>query len=138
MPVQYCHPLKRTQKQHDPTMAQSVEKYKVCRSSSQDWIMSELLFLLLTTHGHIRDFPRDLIMERRLMNIHAYNLFMSSIFITYKFVFCCWQESQKHSLPKAIVAVSMFSCSNYMYMYVGLKLTLIRLDSWIVLAVFVV
>ena len=28
-----------------------------------------------------RAFPRDFIPERRLINIHTYNLFMSSIFI---------------------------------------------------------
>ena len=29
-----------------------------------------------------RAFPRDLIPERRLINIHAYNLVMSSIFVS--------------------------------------------------------
>ena len=37
-------------------------------------------------HFKIRAFPRDLIPKRRLINMHAYNVFMSSvssIFITY-------------------------------------------------------
>ena len=59
-----------------------------------------------------RAFPRDLIAERWLINMHVYNLFMSSIFITYLTlirvikctrVICCWQEPWKHSLPRAII-----------------------------------
>ena len=60
-----------------------------------------------------RAFPRDLIAERWLINMHAYNLFMSPIFITYLTlirvikctrVICCWQEPWKHSLPRVIIA----------------------------------
>ena len=60
-----------------------------------------------------RAFPRDLIAERWLINMHAYNLFMSPIFITYLTlirvikctrVICCWQEPWKHSLPRVITA----------------------------------
>ena len=73
---------------------------------------SELQYVRNLVSVLFRALPRDLIAARWLINMHAYNLFMSSIFITYltlirvikcTHVTCCWQEPQKHSLPRVLL-----------------------------------
>ena len=79
----------------------------------------------LTQSQNAELLPRDLIAERRLISIHAYNVFMSSIFITYltflirvmkcTHVICCWQEPQNYFLQECMIivwkSISISSCS---------------------------
>ena len=82
-----------------------------------------------------RAFPRDLLAERWLI-IHDYNLFMSSMFITWYLilikcasVICCWQGPQKHSLPRVIRAWKSIVKKNT----ISSRLFLIRTSSTITL-----
>ena len=82
-----------------------------------------------------RAFPRDLLAERWLI-IHDYNLFMSSMFITWYLilikcasVICCWQGPQKHSLPRVIIAWKSIAKKNT----ISSRLFLIRTSSTITL-----
>ena len=69
-----------------------------------------------------RALPRDLIPERKLMNVHAYNLFMSSIFVTYLTlirvtkcahdVIYCWQGLHRN-IPKNNCSMEVYCEEKY-------------------------